>query len=124
MFGSIRRYKRGWTPSFDFDFFRKPTIRDTGKGSAKRRTTHRSTRPDGEPLSYEELKQQCLDDGALWEDPDFPAEDSSIYFNEPPSVWPDIQWCRPSVGTSYLIYLFLSFSTIATLLINTNQCLL
>jgi len=32
----------------------------------------------------------------LWEDPDFPADDSSIYFRNPPSVWPDIQWKRPS----------------------------
>ena len=32
----------------------------------------------------------CLDDGSLWEDPDFPAEDSSIYYKEPPSVWPNI----------------------------------
>ena len=40
----------------------------------------------------------CLDDGSLWEDPDFPAEDSSIYYKDPPSVWPDIEWKRPSVS--------------------------
>ena len=53
----------------------------------------------------------CLDDGSLWEDPDFPAEDSSIYYKEPPSVWPDIScshicvvslFPRPSVWTMAL----------------------
>jgi len=89
------RYKSGWKPSFDFDFFKKPTIRDTGKGSASRYSAKNRNQAE-EPQTYEDIKQQNLDEGTLWEDPDFPAEDSSIYFKDPPSVWPDIEWMRPS----------------------------
>jgi len=82
--------------SFDFDFFKKPTIRDTGKGSASRHTNHRTTGPCGDCQTYEDIKAHCNDEGALWEDPDFPAEDASMFFKEPPSPYPDIQWLRPS----------------------------
>ena len=44
----------------------------------------------------------CLDDGSLWEDPDFPAEDSSIYYKEPPSVWPDISCSHICVVSLFL----------------------
>ena len=44
----------------------------------------------------------CLDDGSLWEDPDFPAEDSSIYYKDPPSVWPDISCSHICVVSLYL----------------------
>ena len=54
------------------------------------------------PQTYEEIRDACIEQGALWEDPDFPAEDSSIYFNNPPSVWPDIQWMRPTVSHQVL----------------------
>jgi len=56
----------------------------------------RNVDPDNVPQTYEDIKAACLDSGSLWEDPDFPADDSSIYYNKPPSVWPDIEWKRPS----------------------------
>ena len=33
----------------------------------------------------------------LWEDPDFRPVASSIYYKNPPDVWPDIVWKRPPV---------------------------
>ncbi|XP_074025154.1 calpain-9 isoform X2 [Numenius arquata] len=43
--------------------------------------------------TYEELKQDCLHRGVLFEDPDFPACNSSLFFSEKPPV-PFI-WKRP-----------------------------
>lgn len=48
-----------------------------------------------EPKTFEEIRDDCSTKGQLWEDPDFPATDSSIYFKNPPSVWPGIKWMRP-----------------------------
>jgi calpain, invertebrate len=54
------------------------------------------------PLSHsssipkiQQIKAECLWSGKKWEDPDFPAAASSIFFQNPPSVWPNIQWKRP-----------------------------
>lgn len=46
--------------------------------------------------AYEELKQECLRRGVLFEDPDFPACDSSLFFSEKPPI-PFI-WKRPRVS--------------------------
>uniref|UniRef100_A0A8C8BLZ3 Calpain-9 n=1 Tax=Otus sunia TaxID=257818 RepID=A0A8C8BLZ3_9STRI len=43
--------------------------------------------------SYEELRQECLHRGVLFEDPDFPACNSSLFFSEKPPI-PFI-WKRP-----------------------------
>ncbi len=96
----FRKYIRGWTPHFNVDDFfdQKPTIRFTGKGSAQN-VPRKSGLP--EPQTYDEIKAQCLDSGCLWEDPDFPAEAESIFYNNPPSVWPDVEWLRPSVSLHY-----------------------
>uniref|UniRef100_A0A8C4U2G9 Calpain 9 n=1 Tax=Falco tinnunculus TaxID=100819 RepID=A0A8C4U2G9_FALTI len=51
------------------------------------RTTHSSGK------TYEELKQECLHRGVLFEDPDFPACNSSLFFSERTPV-PFI-WKRP-----------------------------
>lgn len=92
----FRHYISGWSPRFNVDdaFSNMPTVRYTGRGSASDRypTKGRSV----EPQSYEEIRAECIESGALWEDPDFPATDSSIYFENPPSAWPDIEWLRPS----------------------------
>lgn len=45
---------------------------------------------------YEELKQECLSNGVLFEDPDFPACNSSLFFSEKPPI-PFI-WKRPRVS--------------------------
>ncbi|XP_037545941.1 calpain-9 [Nematolebias whitei] len=43
--------------------------------------------------TFEQLRQECLQKGVLFEDPDFPATDSSLYFSQ--SVPVQIQWKRP-----------------------------
>lgn len=50
--------------------------------------------------NYESLKEECLGDGILFEDPEFPAEDSSINFSGPPDR--PIEWKRPSVSRNRL----------------------
>ncbi|XP_062819934.1 calpain-6 isoform X1 [Anolis carolinensis] len=42
---------------------------------------------------YQELKQQCLEEGRLFEDPEFPAIDESIFYSTPPPG--RIEWKRP-----------------------------
>uniref|UniRef100_A0A4W6G6G3 Calpain 9 n=1 Tax=Lates calcarifer TaxID=8187 RepID=A0A4W6G6G3_LATCA len=50
------------------------------------------TQSDGK--SFEQLRQECLQKGVLFEDPDFPATDSSLFFSQ--SVPVQIQWKRPT----------------------------
>ncbi|KAA0187499.1 Calpain family cysteine protease [Fasciolopsis buskii] len=45
-------------------------------------------------LSYDELKAKLLKEGRLFEDPDFPATDRSLYYSQRPPR--QIQWLRPS----------------------------
>ncbi|KAE8300615.1 Calpain-9 [Larimichthys crocea] len=49
------------------------------------------TQSDGK--SFEELRQECLSKGVLFEDPDFPAVDSSLFFSQIVPV--QIEWKRP-----------------------------
>uniref|UniRef100_A0A8B9DZ61 Calpain 9 n=1 Tax=Anser cygnoides TaxID=8845 RepID=A0A8B9DZ61_ANSCY len=51
----------------------------------------RATHSSGK--AYEELKQDCLRRGSLFEDPDFPASDASLFFSEKPPV--PFLWKRP-----------------------------
>ncbi|KAK2145002.1 hypothetical protein LSH36_711g00022 [Paralvinella palmiformis] len=93
---STRKYTRGWKPRFNpatDNFFGRSTIRDTGRGSIGQ---------DGIPSKYEvlemqsfeELVRECLRNRTLWEDPDFPPCDESMYFeNRPPCG--DVVWRRP-----------------------------
>ncbi|XP_040206651.1 calpain-9 [Rana temporaria] len=43
--------------------------------------------------TYEQLKQECLQKGTLFEDLDFPAHDSSLFYNEKPNI--PFVWKRP-----------------------------
>uniref|UniRef100_A0A3P9QDU4 Calpain 9 n=1 Tax=Poecilia reticulata TaxID=8081 RepID=A0A3P9QDU4_POERE len=43
--------------------------------------------------SFEQLRQECLQKGVLFEDPDFPATDASLFFSQ--SVPVQIEWKRP-----------------------------
>lgn len=45
--------------------------------------------------SFEQLRQECLQKGVLFEDPDFPAADASLFFSQ--SVPVQIEWKRPKV---------------------------
>uniref|UniRef100_A0A7N8XNC4 Calpain 9 n=1 Tax=Mastacembelus armatus TaxID=205130 RepID=A0A7N8XNC4_9TELE len=49
------------------------------------------TQSDGK--SFEQLRRECLQNGVLFEDPDFPARDSSLFFSE--SVPVNVEWKRP-----------------------------
>jgi len=57
------------------------------------------TRQPGEPpmklegKSYEEIRAQCLKEGRLFEDPDFPAVDKSVFFSHNPPQ--PFDWKRP-----------------------------
>jgi len=43
---------------------------------------------------YDDIKAECLSSGSLWEDPEFPAIDSSLFYSQrPPRA---IEWKRPS----------------------------
>jgi hypothetical protein len=48
--------------------------------------------------SYEEVKAACRQSGALYEDPDFPADDRSLFPQYPPQGMPKITWKRPPVS--------------------------
>ncbi len=45
---------------------------------------------------YEKLKKDCLQKGVLFEDPYFPASDSSIYNSNNNRLPFSVQWKRPS----------------------------
>jgi len=77
--GSSSRYSSGWKPKSDL-------------------------RPSGPPMklkgvTYAEIKAQCLAEGQLFEDPDFPAVDSSIFFSRSPPR--PFVWLRPPVSSYY-----------------------
>jgi len=46
--------------------------------------------------SFTEIRDKCLAAGALWEDDEFPAEHSSIFFSKRDDG--RIQWKRPHVS--------------------------
>lgn len=51
------------------------------------------SRYGGEVQDYHTLRSQCLQSGVLFEDPDFPAVDSSLQFSRRPDR--HIEWLRP-----------------------------
>nr|CAI5847674.1 unnamed protein product [Callosobruchus analis] len=48
----------------------------------------------GEPQDFYKLRDQCLDRGELFEDPEFPATDSSLFFSRRPDRY--YEWRRPN----------------------------
>ncbi|XP_011333302.2 calpain-A isoform X2 [Ooceraea biroi] len=50
-------------------------------------------RPRGEVQDFSVLRRECLASGRLFEDPEFPANDSSLYFSRRPDRY--IEWKRP-----------------------------
>jgi calpain len=47
----------------------------------------------GQVQDFTKIRDQCLEKGTLFEDPEFPAEDSSIYFSKTPPR--PFEWKRP-----------------------------
>ena len=84
----------------------KPVEARYSRGWGSRRSEKPSTRnalpvsPNGK--SYDEIKQQCASQGALFEDPDFPAHDSSIFYSRSPPR--PFVWKRPHVSSLVLIF--------------------
>uniref|UniRef100_A0A673Y7Q7 Calpain 9 n=1 Tax=Salmo trutta TaxID=8032 RepID=A0A673Y7Q7_SALTR len=60
-------------------------------GSLKMSAKSISTQGDGK--TFEQLRQECLQKKKLFEDPDFPACDSSLYYSQ--SVPINFEWKRP-----------------------------
>ena len=81
-------------------------------GSANQKIT-KNARPDeavphnGKP--YVDIKKHCVKEGVLFEDPDFPAVDGSLFFSKKPPK--PFVWKRPKVWLYiYTLYLnMLSF---------------
>lgn len=46
--------------------------------------------------SYDEYREECLKTGKLFEDPDFPAVNTSIFYSKTPPK--PFEWKRPSVS--------------------------
>ena len=46
---------------------------------------------------YEDIVSYCLKSGELWQDPDFQATQSSLYYHQNPSL--TFQWKRPHVSS-------------------------
>lgn len=53
-----------------------------------------STQSNGK--TFEQLRHECLQKGVLFEDPDFPANGSSLFFSQ--SVPVQMEWKRPTVS--------------------------
>ena len=50
--------------------------------------------------NYQHIKRLCRDRGQLFEDPDFPPNNRSIYRNKKPPLHP-IVWLRPHVSLTF-----------------------
>ncbi|KAH1002167.1 hypothetical protein HUJ04_008280 [Dendroctonus ponderosae] len=44
---------------------------------------------------YEQIRKMCLKRGELWEDPDFPANQASVFYHQTPPF--QFTWKRPKV---------------------------
>lgn len=50
----------------------------------------------GDVQDFEVLRDQCLQKGALFEDPDFDTVDSSLFYSKAPDK--QFEWRRPNVS--------------------------
>uniref|UniRef100_A0A674F3H8 Calpain 9 n=1 Tax=Salmo trutta TaxID=8032 RepID=A0A674F3H8_SALTR len=66
-------------------------LQNTQHPSLSQSVTSISTQADGK--TFEQLRQECLQKKKLFEDPDFPACDSSLYYSQ--SVPINFEWKRP-----------------------------
>ena len=47
-------------------------------------------------IEYEAIVHHCIKTGELWEDPEFPAVQSSVFYHQTPPF--SFQWKRPHVS--------------------------
>lgn len=78
------------------------SIRLPGKGSGHHSVIGRSSRKQREnpfasmeQQNYDEIVKKCQEEGILFEDPEFPADNSSLYLDGGHKR--DIEWKRPKV---------------------------
>lgn len=57
----------------------------------------------GDGKTFEQLRQECLQKGTLFEDPDFPAVDTSLFYSEKVPV--NFEWKRPKVSNLWQVFL-------------------
>lgn len=59
---------------------------------------------------FNRLRQECLDNKQLFEDPDFPCDDSSLFYSgeRPPYR---VKWLRPGVSIVFLLFLLTKLMT-------------
>lgn len=63
-------------------------------------------RSHGPIQDFNTLRQECLSRGELFEDPEFPAVDSSLFFSKRPDRY--IEWKRPMVINKFKAILFVN----------------
>ncbi|XP_030635383.1 calpain-9 [Chanos chanos] len=66
-------------------------ISSTLSGGSAKQVRAESTQSSGK--TFEQIRQECLRRGVLFEDPDFPAVDSSLFYSQ--SVPLNFEWKRP-----------------------------
>lgn len=90
-------------------------VQETGAGQVPRQHMSTTTEPGGGPAgiysailsrnqpiigvkekTFHELHKKCLEKKILYEDPDFPANDSSLFFSQKLPV--KFEWKRPLVS--------------------------
>ena len=49
---------------------------------------------------YERIKRSCLKRGELWEDPEFPATQASVFYHQTPPF--QFVWKRPKVSGKFI----------------------
>lgn len=102
------------SPSLIHTKLKKMPIQSTLSGRGSGPSKAEDTQSDGK--SFEQLRLECLQKGVLFEDPDFPATDSSLFFSQ--SVPVAIEWKRPTVCTDARVKLVSSviFKRVKTIL--------
>ena len=56
-------------------------------------------------IEYEAIVHHCVKTGELWEDPEFPAVQSSVFYHQTPPF--SFQWKRPHVSLINDTYIML-----------------
>ena len=67
-------------------------------GGAHKELSNSAKPADATPhngVSYNDIRKHCLKEGVLFEDPDFPAVDTSMFFSKKPPR--PFVWKRPKV---------------------------
>ena len=56
-------------------------------------------------IDYEAIVHHCVKTGELWEDPEFPAVQASVFYHQTPPF--SFQWKRPHVSNTALVLIIL-----------------